>query len=267
MIRGGMECGKTFHPSSSPRRRVGGRFRRWAGVVTTSCLSLQVASATAQEAGGKAPGPDDRAAERARMVEEQIAKRGVDDPAVLAAMRTVPRHLFVPDAYQRLAYADQPLPIGEGQTISQPYIVGFMTELLDLDRGDKVLEVGTGSGYQAAVTNQLADSVFTIEINEKLASSAAERLERLGYERVVTRQGDGYFGWNEHAPFDAIVVTAAAGHVPPPLVQQLEPGGVMVIPVGGAFQLQHLVLVRKDRDGKVTTRNLLPVRFVPLLGH
>jgi protein-L-isoaspartate(D-aspartate) O-methyltransferase len=234
----------------------------------------------AAEAGRREPGdgatgkpgpvkrpPVERAAERSRMVEDQIAGRGIRDTRVLAALRDVPRHLFVPDTYQGLAYADQPLPIGEGQTISQPYIVAYMTEMLELGKGERVLEVGTGSGYQAAIASQLADSVFTIEIIESLAASAKERLARLGYGNVAPRQGDGYFGWKEHAPFDAIVVTAAAGHIPPPLIQQLAPGGRMVIPVGAVFQVQHLVLVEKAPDGRVTTRNLLPVTFVPLLGH
>jgi protein-L-isoaspartate(D-aspartate) O-methyltransferase len=230
--------------------------------------AAQDGAATDRAVGAdRAARADDRADERARMVEEQIAARGVKDPRVLEAFREVPRHLFVPEAHQRLAYADQPLPIGEGQTISQPYIVAYMTELLNLEPGDRVLEVGTGSAYQAAIASQLADSVFTVEIIPGLAASAAERLRRLGYANVVARQGDGYFGWAEHAPFDAIVVTAAAGQIPPPLLQQLEPGGRMVIPVGGVFQVQHLVLVEKADDGRVTTRNLLPVRFVPLVGH
>jgi protein-L-isoaspartate(D-aspartate) O-methyltransferase len=182
-------------------------------------------------------------------------------------MRAVPRHLFVPERHQGSAYADRPLPIGLGQTISQPYIVALMTELLAVEPGDRILEVGTGSGYQAAVAAQLADSVFTIEILDELAASAAERLRRLGYGNVAARQGDGYFGWEEHAPFDGILVTAAAGHIPPPLVAQLAPGGRMVIPVGGVFQVQHLVLVEKAPDGRVRTRNVLPVQFVPLVGH
>jgi protein-L-isoaspartate(D-aspartate) O-methyltransferase len=201
------------------------------------------------------------------MVREQIQRRGVTDQGVLGAMLAVPRHEFVPASWREAAYGDRPLPIGEGQTISQPYIVALMTELLQLESGDRVLEVGTGSGYQAAVASHLADSVFTIEILPGLAEQAARRLARLGYRDVVTRTGDGYFGWPEHAPFDAIVVTAAAGHIPPPLVQQLAPGGRMVIPVGGAFQVQQLVLVEKQADGSVTTRTLLPVRFVPLVGH
>ena len=201
------------------------------------------------------------------MVREQIQRRGVRDQEVIGAMLAVPRHEFVPERHRDMAYADQPLPIGEGQTISQPYIVALMTELLEIEPGDKVLEVGTGSGYQAAVASHLADSVFTIEIVESLAAAASRRLRALGYRDVVARQGDGYYGWAEHAPFDAIVVTAAAGHVPPPLVQQLAPGGRMVIPVGGQFQVQQLVLVEKRPDGSVTTRSLLPVRFVPLVGH
>lgn len=220
-----------------------------------------------RELRGQEAAPGERAEERARMVEEQIAERGIEDEAVLRAMRAVPRHRFVSARFQEAAYADSPLPIGQGQTISQPYIVALMTDLIELEPGDRVLEVGTGSGYQAAVASQIADSVFTIEIFEELATSAAERLRQLGYGNVVARQGDGYFGWPERGPFDAILVTAAAGHVPPPLVQQLKPGGRMAIPVGGAFQVQHLVLVQKTEDGKVTTRNVLPVRFVPLLGH
>lgn len=206
----------------------------------------------------------ERADERVRMVREQIAERGVEDQEVLGAMLAARRHLFVPERFGDLAYADRPLPIGHGQTISQPYIVAFMTEMLELDRDDRVLEVGTGSAYQAAVASHLADTVFTVEIVPELAGSAAERLERLGYRNVVAKQGDGYFGWPEHGPYDAIVVTAAAGHVPPPLIEQLAPGGRMVIPVGGPFQTQHLVLVEKAADGSVTTRSLMPVRFVPL---
>jgi len=210
--------------------------------------------------------PPDRSDERARMVHEQIAARGIEDQAVLGAMLAVPRHLFVPEAHRDRAYGDHPLPIGHGQTISQPYIVAFMTELLGLEPGDRVLEVGTGSGYQAAVASMLADSVFSVEIVPELAASAATRLDRLGYRDVRVRSADGYFGWEEHAPYDAILVTAAAGHVPPPLVQQLVPGGRMAIPVGGPFQVQNLVLVEKAADGTVTTRSLLPVQFVPLTG-
>jgi protein-L-isoaspartate(D-aspartate) O-methyltransferase len=236
-------------------------------MLLLACLALEPLAGQEKGRTDSGDGLDDRAPERAAMVKDQIAGRDVEDRAVLEAMERVPRHLFVPKGLRRLAYSDQPLPIGEGQTISQPYIVGFMTELLELDPDDRVLEVGTGSGYQAAVASALADSVFTIEILTSLAERAAERLEELGYANVLARQGDGYFGWKEKAPFDAIIVTAAAGHVPPPLIQQLKPGGRMVIPVGGAFQLQHLVLVEKHEEGGVTTKNLLPVRFVPLVGH
>jgi len=232
-------------------------------VIAASVIVLTgVPAAVAQT-----PGAGGHIDDRVRMVQQQIEGRGIEDQEVLGAMLAVPRHEFVPERYRDLAYADQPLPIGEGQTISQPYIVALMTELLELDPGDKVLEVGTGSGYQAAVASHLADSVFTIEILEGLADRARDRLRRLGYRDVTARQGDGYHGWPEHAPYDAIVVTAAAGHIPPPLVDQLAPGGRMVIPVGGVFQVQQLVLVEKAPDGKVTTRSLLPVRFVPLVGH
>jgi len=210
--------------------------------------------------------PSERSDERTRMVQEQIAERGIEDQAVLGAMLAVPRHLFVPEAHRDRAYGDHPLPIGHGQTISQPYIVAFMTALLELEPGDRVLEVGTGSGYQAAVASMLADSVFSVEIVPELAASAASRLDRLGYRDVRVRSADGYFGWEVHAPYDAIFVTAAAGHVPPPLVQQLVPGGRMAIPVGGPFQVQNLVLVEKAADGTVTTRSVLPVQFVPLTG-
>ncbi len=193
---------------------------------------------------------------------------GLETPseAVLEAMRRVPRPLFVPEAERDRAWEDRPLPIGHGQTISQPSVVALMTDLLDIRPGDRVLEIGTGSGYQAAVLAELGADVWSIEIVEPLAESARRRLESLGY-RVHLRHGDGYHGWPEAAPFDAIIVTAAASHVPPPLVAQLRPGGRMVIPVGGRFTLQYLMLVEKDADGGVTTRQLLPVIFVPLTGE
>lgn len=187
--------------------------------------------------------------------------------SVLEALRTVPRHAFVPLPYRLFAYDNRPLPIGHGQTISQPYIVAIMTDLLDPQPGDRILELGTGSGYQAAVLAALVEQVYSIEIVEPLAEAASERLARLGYANVSVRQGDGYFGWPEHAPFDAIVVTAAASHVPPPLVAQLKPGGRMIIPVGSYFLTQQLVLVSKHDDGSITTRQLLPVAFVPLTGE
>jgi protein-L-isoaspartate(D-aspartate) O-methyltransferase len=210
---------------------------------------------------------EERRAERLRMVQEQMARRDVKDEAVLDAMRQVPRHLFVPDEGQREAYADHPLPIGYGQTISQPYIVAYMTELLGLKPGARVLEIGTGSGYQAAVLSELTPHVYSIEIIRQLAEQAGQRLRKLGYATVQTKQDDGYYGWKEHAPFDAIIVTAAAGHVPPPLVEQLKPGGKMVVPVGGVYETQYLVVVTKEEDGRVRTRSVLPVRFVPMTGQ
>ena len=201
--------------------------------------------------------------ERSSMVREQIRDRGVVEPSVLAAMSKVPRHEFVPERLRRVAYDDSPLPIGYGQTISQPYIVARMTELLCIQPGAKVLEIGTGSGYQAAILGELTTNVWTIEIIEPLAKSAADRLKRLGYEKLQVKFGDGYFGWAEHAPFDAIIVTAAADHVPPPLVEQLKPGGRMVIPLGSPFTQQWLVLVQKEAEGRIRTQNVLPVAFVP----
>ncbi|OGT95218.1 MAG: protein-L-isoaspartate O-methyltransferase [Gemmatimonadetes bacterium RIFCSPLOWO2_02_FULL_71_11] len=203
-------------------------------------------------------------ARRLAMV-EVIAARGVADSATLGALRAVPRHEFVPAERRRDAYGDFPLPIGFGQTISQPYIVGYMTAVLRPRPGMRVLEVGTGSGYQAAVLAAIGCEVFTIEIFEALAGSALERLARLGYDRVSVRHGDGFDGWSDAAPFDAVIVTAAAGFIPPPLVDQLRPGGRMIIPVGTVYGVQYLVLVEKAASGEVHTRQLLPVRFVPLL--
>ncbi|TVM17141.1 protein-L-isoaspartate O-methyltransferase [Oceanidesulfovibrio indonesiensis] len=185
---------------------------------------------------------------------------------VTEALKSVPRHEFVPDAQRNLAYLNQPLPIGYGQTISQPYVVALMTALLDPQPGDVVFELGTGSGYQAAVLAELVADVHTVEIVPPLAESATERLARLGYDNVQVAQGDGYYGKPQAAPFDGIVVTAAASHIPPPLVEQLKPGGRMIIPVGPAYQLQHLMLVEKDESGEVRTRSVLPVAFVPLTG-
>ncbi len=205
--------------------------------------------------------------QRERMVTTTIENRGVSDPDVLRAMRTVLRHEFVPDDRKNQAYDDRPLPIGQGQTISQPYIVAYMTELLEVDDESKVLEIGTGSGYQAAVLAEIVAAVYSIEIFEELGLLAQERFERLGYDTVTANVADGYYGWEEFAPFDGIIVTCAADHIPPPLVQQIKPGGRMVIPVGGAFQVQQLMLITKDDAGVVTMKSMLPVRFVPLLGE
>jgi protein-L-isoaspartate(D-aspartate) O-methyltransferase len=200
-----------------------------------------------------------------RLTSQSLNKKALD-PAVLTAMTTVPRHEFVPAGLRDVAYENRPLPIGHGQTISQPYIVAVMTDLLKLEPGQRVLEIGTGSGYQAAILAKLGGEVYTIEIIADLGEQARLTLARLGYRNIEVRIGDGYYGWKEHAPFDAIVVTAAASHIPPPLITQLKNGGRMIIPVGSRFMVQQLLLVEKDASGEVTSRQLLPVRFVPLTG-
>ncbi|MCL6544955.1 MAG: protein-L-isoaspartate(D-aspartate) O-methyltransferase [Bryobacteraceae bacterium] len=202
---------------------------------------------------------------RERMVAEQIEARGIRHPGVLRAMRSVPRHLFVPESLRSMAYQDTPLPIGHGQTISQPYIVAFMTELLDPRPEHNVLEIGTGSGYQAAVLSPLVKQVFTIEIVPELAQQSAELLKRLGYANVTVRLGDGYLGWPEQAPFDRIMLTAAPADVPKALIDQLKPGGKLVAPVGSSAWDQELVLLEKSADGKIRRRSVLPVRFVPMV--
>jgi protein-L-isoaspartate(D-aspartate) O-methyltransferase len=223
--------------------------------METLALALMLAAGAAD---------DSRKAERLALV-KQIEAQGVKDAATLAALRAVPRHEFVPATEKGRAYGDHPLPIGHGQTISQPYIVGFMTEVLQPRPGMKVLEVGTGSGYQAAVLAETGATVKTVEIFEPLARQASERLRRLGYKNVEVRHADGHFGWKEAAPFDAVIVTAAAGYIPPALIEQLKPGGRMVIPVGSVGGVQNLILVEKDAKGETSTEILLPVRFVPML--
>src|ERR1017187_561394 len=198
------------------------------------------------------------------MVREQIESRGITNARVLAALNKVPRHEFVPEHLADAAYEDHPLPIGYSQTISQPYIVALMTELLQLQPGAKVLEVGTGSGYQAAILAEVGAQVYSIEILEPLAKTSAKLLQRLGYANIHVKRGDGYVGWPQHGPYDAIVVTAAADHVPPPLVEQLKPGGRLVIPVGDGQTQQSLLLVEKSAAGSVTTHDVAPVMFVPL---
>jgi len=215
------------------------------------------------------------AAQRAALVDEVRSYGRLDPPPgkdglderVLEALFEVERHRFVPERLQSEAYANHPLPIGHGQTISQPYIVALMTDLLAPGPDDVVLEVGTGSGYQAAVLAKLVRQVYSIEIIEPLVVAAEARLRNLGYRNVAARLGDGYFGWQEHAPFDAIIVTAAASHVPPPLIEQLKPGGRMVIPVGGRFTVQYLLLLEKTEAGEIQTRQITAVRFVPLTGE
>jgi protein-L-isoaspartate(D-aspartate) O-methyltransferase len=218
---------------------------------------------------------DPYAEQRERLVDELASyatllsdsRAGTFRDDVLQSMRTVERHQFVPAREKRFAYENRPLPIGHGQTISQPYIVALMTDLVDPQTGDVVLEVGTGSAYQAAILSGLVSHVYTIEIVEPLFASATARLDDLGYQNVTTRLGDGYYGWEEHAPFDAIVVTAAASHVPPPLINQLKKGGRMVIPVGGRFATQQLLLIEKTERDEIVTKQIAAVRFVPLTGE
>ncbi|HOO14272.1 MAG TPA: protein-L-isoaspartate(D-aspartate) O-methyltransferase [Candidatus Marinimicrobia bacterium] len=200
---------------------------------------------------------------RQKMVNEQIIARGVRAESVIKAMQKVERHLFVPEQYRNFAYSDRPLPIGEGQTISQPYIVALMTELLDLKKSDKVLEIGTGSGYQAAILAEICDSVYTIEIIPSLGKQAQVLLKELGYHNIHCKIGDGYLGWPEHAPYDGIIVTCAPSKIPQPLKEQLAEGGRMVIPVGATYT-QELVLVTKTK-GKLIQKSVIPVRFVPML--
>ncbi len=227
--------------------------------------TLQVLAAAAALVVLTAWQVDPTAAERERMVRAQIEERGVRDAGVLRVLRQTPRHLFVPADMREYAYEDRPLRIGHGQTISQPYIVGLMTELVGARPEHKVLEIGTGSGYQAAVLARLARHVYTIEIVPELARSARETLARLGYRNVTVRTGDGYRGWPEEAPFDRIILTAAPPEIPKALVDQLRPGGRLVAPEGGSVFNQELVVVEKGADGKLTKRSVIPVMFVPMI--
>ncbi len=200
------------------------------------------------------------------MVEQDIRDRGVRDPVVLEVMGKVPRHLFVDSSYRSRAYDDHPLPIGEGQTISQPYVVALMTEALRLKRSDRVLEIGTGSGYQAAVLAEMVKEVYSIEIRQSLAGKAEKTLAALGYRNVKVKSGDGYFGWEEHAPFDAIIITAAANHIPPHLIRQLKEGGRLIVPLGSTVYFQTLTLATK-RNGELDVEQMCPVAFVPMTGE
>ena len=245
---------------------------------SAACMALLLAIASgaccakaADETPQSTSSDDPYQARREKMVRDDIersrgSRTAVWDKRVLDAMRAVPRHKFVPENLLSQAYDDNPLPIGYGQTISQPYIVAYMTEMLKPEKHFVVLEIGTGSGYQAAILAQIVKRVYTIEIVPELGESARRRLEQLGYKNAEVRVGDGYYGWPEHGPYDAIVVTAAASHIPPPLVEQLKPGGRMAIPVGSPFQIQQLMLVEKRPDGAVIKRSEMPVRFVPLTG-
>lgn len=241
------------------------RFVHRVGYAALLCIVLFGAAADADEYAAKRRAMIDEIRRETRWVSSEIGKSELD-ARVLDAMAKVPRHEFVSAELRGSAYANRPLPIGYGQTISQPFIVALMTDLLRVEPDDTVLEIGTGSGYQAAVLAELARQVYSIEIVPELTKIATERLKRLGYAKVETKTGDGYYGWPEHAPFDAIIVTAAPTQIPPPLVQQLKPGGRMIIPVGGQFLPQYLVLVEKSEQGKVSTRQIVPVQFVPLTG-
>jgi protein-L-isoaspartate(D-aspartate) O-methyltransferase len=236
-------------------------------VVMMACTPAAPSPQSAAPGPGARPGADERRAERLAMVQQQIVARGVSDPLVLAALRATPRHWFVPEVVAAHAYDDEPLPIGSDQTISQPYIVALMTELLSLQPGEKVLEIGTGSGYQAAVLSEITPHVFTIEIVPELAQRAQATFARHGYTTIQARQGDGYAGWPEHAPFDAIVVTAAPERVPPALLQQLAANGRLVIPVGRTAQDQELLVITRHADGTTSERSVAPVRFVPMTGE
>jgi protein-L-isoaspartate(D-aspartate) O-methyltransferase len=237
-------------------------FSRIVWPVAVLLALLLTACTPAVQPAPAAPAEDELVQARTRMVEQDIAARGVADPNVLAALRAVPRHRFVPDDLVDQAYADHPLPIGHGQTISQPYIVALMSEALQVQPGDRVLEIGTGSGYQAAVLAEMGAETYTVEIIPELAAQAAQRLRDLGYTRVEVRQADGYYGWQEHAPFDAIIVTAAPDHLPQPLANQLAEGGRLIIPIGPQGSYQTLWAFEKVQ-GELQATNLGAVSFVP----
>jgi protein-L-isoaspartate(D-aspartate) O-methyltransferase len=244
-------------------------FTTAAGILSTLLIFTSTGAVTPAHAGDST---EQARLELIRVIEQDVRETSLElnkselDPRVMKAISRVPRHEFVPADEKHNAYENRPLPIGHGQTISQPYIVAVMTDMLNLEPGSKVLELGTGSGYQAAILAELASKVYTIEIVEPLGILAKKRLQRLGYDNVTTKIGDGYYGWEEHAPFDAIIVTAAASHIPPPLIKQLKPGGRMVIPVGSRFMMQQLLMVDKREDNKVVSKQVLPVVFVPVTG-
>jgi len=248
------------------------RAKAYLAVPVLSCLLLACYSALISASSQEDLKYMEKRQHMVRLIEDDVRRTSVYldkealDAKVMQAMSTVPRHKFVPEDRWDAAYQNNPLPIGHGQTISQPYIVAIMTDLLKLSAHDKVLEIGTGSGYQAAILAKLVDQVYSIEIIEPLGLRTARLFKQLDYKNITTKIGDGYYGWEEHAPFDAIIVTAAASHIPHPLIEQLKPGGLMMIPVGSNFITQQLLLVTKTKDGHITTRQILPVRFVPLTG-
>lgn len=234
-------------------------WKRWImPVVKVSCAVLIAAALPLHSQDLYSP-------QRERMVRDQIESRGIKDPRVLRTMKNTPRHLFMPPDAWEFAYQDRPVQIGHGQTISQPFIVAFMTEMLDVNKEHRVLEIGTGSGYQAAVLSPLVKEVNTMEIVPQLAKSSAETLKRLGYGNVIVREGDGYRGWPEKAPFDRIILTAAPPEIPQTLIDQLKAGGKLLAPIGQSVLDQEMMLLEKTADGKVTKRSVLPVRFVPMV--
>ena len=257
----GTACDDHPQPGPTPRRSV------TSVVESGGNDSIDSNETSVSRSNHRHPAFGERASERQQMVAQQIQARGIHDPCVLEALRTVPRHAFVPEARRDQAYTDSPLPIAHGQTISQPYIVAFMTEALHLDPDSRVLEVGTGSGYQAAVCAEIAREVYTIEIVPELAESAARILKELGYANVHVGTGDGFFGWEDKAPFDAIIGTAATGQIPGPLLEQLKTDGRMILPCEDADGLQYLVLVTKNGRGELSQKRILPVRFVPMTGR
>ena len=245
------------------------RFTHALLFVFTILYSASGLSQKLKEDVAEHPAFSERVNEREQMVERDIAHypyQPVKDPKILAAMRRVPRHVFVPKDFRDLAYQNTPLLIGYNQTISQPFMVAYMTELLDIQPDHKVLEIGTGSGYQAAVLGELCDHVYSVEIIESLGLKAEKLLQELGYEKIEVRIGDGYEGWPEKAPFDRIIVTCAPQDIPQPIIDQLSPGGLIVIPVGAQNQTQYLFIVRKNKEGKITSKGGHPVRFVPMTG-
>jgi len=269
----GKDPNHCFAPSGITRTQLEDPKTRIAsGVAMLASLLLLVAGSCPLDPAQAGDRFQDDRAQLIRLIEadvrntSQYLKRSALDTRVLDAMARVPRHEFVPPDIIDKAYQNRPLPIGHGQTISQPYIVAIMTDLLDIEPGQRILEIGTGSGYQAAVLAEVGARVWSIEIIEALGKEAKTRLSRLAYNNVELRLGDGYYGWAEHAPFDAIIVTAAASHVPPPLLQQLKPGAKLIIPVGSRFSTQQLVLITRGQDDEFITRQVLPVRFVPLTG-